>query len=342
MAPGKPDVVRISDPKRFGFWMRVFVSEHFVLLLSVGYFLLLWPLTPGLVSADNIRNIFSNMLPLLLVALGQTFVLITGGIDLSVTSIIAIASVAGGSVMSADRGLLASSRWAAPAGVITMLAIGLLCGGLNGAAVTRFHMPPFMVTLASMMFLSGFSIWFTRSRNIRNLPREFNQIGKGSILSVPIGLLVAVAVCLVAHFLLSRTLFGHWLYAVGRNWKASVVSGVPVWQTVVAAYSLSGICAAAASILYTGRLETASPVLGQRIFLDVIAAAVIGGSSLFGGKGKVSWTVSGTLFITLIDNTLNLQGLSNFMILLVKGVVILIAALLDMLRNRMLVRAWPT
>lgn len=322
--------------KHESFWARLLLSEYFVLLLSIGYFLILWPVTPGLVSGENLRNISSSMLPLLLVAIGQTFVLISGGIDLSVTSIVALSSVVGAIVMNADNGLLASSSLAAPAGVLAMLLVGMLLGLLNGAAVTRFHMPPFIVTLAVMMFFSGFSVWLTKSQNIRNLPDEFNAIGKGTWLFVPNALLVAAGVAVVAHIVLSWTLFGRWLYATGSNLKASIVSGVPVRQTILLAYVVSGVCAAIASILYTGRLETGSPVLGQRIFLDVIAAAVIGGNSLFGGKGKIAWTLFGVLFVTLLDNTLNLLGLSNFMILLVKGVVILFAALLDTVRNRVL------
>jgi ribose transport system permease protein len=191
-------------------------------------------------------------------------------------------------------------------------------------------MPPFIVTLTTMMFFAGFAIWLTQSRNIDGLPRSFIAIGNGLGGSVAVTFGVAVA----AHFALTRTLLGRWWYAVGRNARTALVSGVPVRRTLVAAYVASGFCAAAAAILYTGRLETGSPVLGQRILLDVIGATAIGGTSLFGGKGKVLWTVFGVLFMTLVDNSLNLLGLSNFTVLMVKGGVILAAALLDAARNR--------
>lgn len=321
------------------FWARVLVSEYLVLYLCVAYVLILWPFVPDLVSGENLGNVVSNMLPLLVVAIGQTFVLIAGGIDLSVTSIVALSSVLGASVMTADGGLLAGSALAAPAGILAMVLVGLSLGLLNGVAVTKFEMPPFIVTLTAMMFSSGFAIWLTQSRNIFNLPPAFNAIGTGASFSIPNALILTAALGAVAHLALSRTLFGRWLYAIGTNAKACVVAGVPVDRTIILAYVVSALCAALASILYTGRLETGSPVLGQRIFLDVIGAAVIGGTSLFGGKGKILWTVFGVLFITLLDNSLNLLGLSYFVISIVKGGVILSAALVDRARTRLAGRA---
>jgi ribose transport system permease protein len=313
-----------------------FVSEYSVFYLTILYFLALAAFTPGLASAENAANIFSNLLPLLIVALGETVVLITGGIDLSVTSTIALSSVIGAMVMSGDQGWLGGSRWAAPAAVVAMLLAGAVVGLLNGAAITLLRMPAFIVTLTTMMFASGLAIWLTGSKTIYNLPPSFNAIGKGSLFIVPYALVVAVLVALALHVTLTQTLVGRWLYATGHNAKAAEISGVPVGRTARLAYLISGLCAAVASILYTGRIETGSPVLGQRILLDVIGAAVIGGTSLFGGKGKVIWTASGVLFITLIDNSLNMLGLSYFFIIMVKGAVILLAALLDAWRNRLL------
>jgi ribose/xylose/arabinose/galactoside ABC-type transport system permease subunit len=317
-------------------WKRLLFSEYLVLYLSIVYFLAVWPFRPDLASPTNIRNIFSNMLPLLAVAIGETFVLITAGIDLSVTSIIALASMFGALVMTADNGLLGGSSLAVPVGIVTMLLTGAAVGTLNGTAISRFHMPPFIVTLTSMMFLSGFSIWLTKSEKVSNLPRGFVVLGEGSIAFIPYALIITVALGVVGHVILRGTVLGRWLYAVGHNVRAAAISGVPVRMTVTLAYVISGVCAAVASILYTARLETGDPVLGQRILLDIIGATVIGGTSLFGGKGKVLWTVFGVLFITVIDNSLNMLGLSHFTIMIVKGSVILFAALIDAVRNRLL------
>lgn len=319
-------------------WKRVVTSEYWVLYLCLIYFVVMCVVAPGVASPENFGNIFSNMLPLLIVAVGQTIVLISGGIDLSATSIIALASVVGASVMTGDGGLLAGSALAVPAGILAMLLTGALVGLLNGAAITRLQMPPFIVTLTTMIFFSGFAVWLTQSRPIYNLPESFVLIGKGTFFFVPYALAVALLVVALAHVALSRTLFGRWLYAAGANARTALVSGVPVNRAVTTAYVASGVCAAAAAMLYTGRLETGSPVLGQRILLDVIGAAVVGGTSLFGGKGKVMWTVFGVLFITLIDNSLNMldQPPSYFVIMMLKGTVILLAALLDTMRARFL------
>jgi ribose/xylose/arabinose/galactoside ABC-type transport system permease subunit len=191
-------------------------------------------------------------------------------------------------------------------------------------------MPAFMVTLTSMMFLSGLAIWITQSRNLYHLPDGFVMLGSRLVPA----LLLAALVFGFLQLLLARSLLGRWLYAVGQNSQAAEIAGVPIRGVTIAANCASGLLAAVGSILYTGRLETASPVHGQRILLDVIGAAVLGGTSLFGGKGKLLWTLHGVLFLGLLDNGLNLVGLSHFTIMIIKGVVIVLAAALDVARTR--------
>ena len=309
---------------------RLIGSEYLVLFLSVVYFAALTPFTPGFTTPGNLTNLLATLLPLFLVAMGQTLVLIAGGIDLSVTSIMALASVAGAAVMNSERGWLAGSPFAAPAGLAAMLLIGAAVGWLNGLAITRLRMPPFMVTLTAMMFFSGLAIWLTRSRNINHLPAAFNAIGGRTWMT----LLLTAALAVAVQAMLSRSLWGRWLYAVGHNAKASLISGVPVKGVIVSTYILSGVFAALGAVVYTGQAETGSPVLGQRILLDIIGATVIGGTSLFGGKGKVVWTLCGVVFIKLLDNSLNLLDLSYFSIMMVKGGVILLAAVMDSMRNK--------
>jgi ribose/xylose/arabinose/galactoside ABC-type transport system permease subunit len=183
-----------------------------------------------------------------------------------------------------------------------------------------------------MTFISGLAVWLTQSRNIGPLPSGFNALG-GRLPGVAA---IAAAAGLAAHLLLSRTLLGRWLYAVGHNARAAHVSGVPVTFVLILAYLLSGMLAGLASVIYTAQTETGSPILGQRLLLDVVAATVIGGTSLFGGRGRIHWTLLGVVFFKLIDNTLNLLDLSHFTIMMVKGGLILAAALLDTLRNKVL------
>jgi ribose/xylose/arabinose/galactoside ABC-type transport system permease subunit len=319
------------EPRTTNLLVRLFQSEYLILALCAAYFAALAPFTPGFASAGNLANILSAMLPLLVVATGQTLVLITAGIDLSVTSIIALASVVGAMVINADTGLLAGSAAATPVGVLVMLALGATIGLLNGAAITLFRMPPFIVTLTGMMFFSGFAIWLTQSKSIASLPGSFIALGKNVWLAGGIAAVVALA----GHLLLTRTLLGRWFYAVGHNPKAALVSGVPVNRTLLLAYVACGLCAGVAAVLITGRLETGSPVHWRSNLLDVIGATVIGGTSLYGGRGKVLWTVFGVLFLTLLDNSLNLLNLSHFTIMMVKGGVILAAAVLDAVRSRL-------
>ena len=309
-------------------------SEYLVLLLCGVYFAAFAPFVDGFASTENTFNILAAMLPLLVIATGQTLVLISSGIDLSVTSIIALASVVGAMLITSDGGALAGTAAATQMGIMVMLAVGGTIGLLNGSLVSLLRMPPFIVTLTAMMFFSGLAIWLTKSKSIYNLPASFLTLGKETWMTA----LIAALVVVVAHLALVRTLFGRWLYAVGHNAKAALISGVPVNRVLVLTYVASGLCAGIAAVLITGRLETGSPVHWRNNLLDVIGATVIGGTSLYGGKGKVLWTVFGVLFLTLIDNSLNLLSLSFFTIMMVKGGVILLAALLDTVRNKLLAK----
>jgi ribose/xylose/arabinose/galactoside ABC-type transport system permease subunit len=334
-------------------WRHLLFSEYFVLYLSVVYFLILWPIIPDIASPDNLGNLLSNMGPLLCVAIGQTFVLLVAGIDLSQGAVIGLASVIGtmfmttsmdpnvfsaspfwGSFLGPHGSPLSSSPWAVPLGILAMLLAGSLVGLVNGFAVTRLRMPPFMVTLVSMIFFDAFSIWLTKSETILFLPASFTNLGNGSFLFLQYAVLIAAVLALLAHLLLSKTVFGRNLYAIGTNLKTSIISGVPTRRTIILAYVISGFCAALGSVLYSARLQTGDPTLGDNVLLDVIGATVIGGTSLFGGKGKVIWTIFGVLFFVLLDNSLNLLSLSFYTVTAVKGAFIVLAALLNVIRVR--------
>jgi len=350
---------------------RVLLSDSFVLFLAVAYFLVLWVFVPRLGSARNLSNLSSNIWPLFVLVIGQMFVLIIGGIDLSQTSIMAIASVCGallmtsgldpalfarnplwGVLISEQGGPLAGSVAAVPIGILAMLAIGALIGLANGVAVAKCRMPPFMVTLVSMFFFSGLAIFITRSENVTNLPAGFLAIGQSYIGHVPAGrssvglmpysFFAGVALASIAWFVLGRTIAGRWFYAVGMNRRAAAVSGVPTDRVIVFAYTISGFCAALGSVLYSSRLGAGRPTLGANVLLDVIGAAVIGGISLYGGKGKVRWAFYGVLFFVVLDSSLYMLNLRFYTVNIVKGVVILMAALLDVLRNRARMDRTPT
>lgn len=360
-----------------GFGRRLLISEYFVLYLTITYFIVLAFFVPDLISARNISNQLSNVWPLLVVSIGQTFVILIAGIDLSLGAIMGFVSVAGaavmataadklllrgsplwGSVIDEDGGLLAGEPFAVPVAIALMLLVGTLIGAFNGIAVARLKMPPFMVTLVSLMFFASAAIWLTQSQNIINLPDAFTRLGAGDIVSFYFGeklepqikrrdvlpfitypMLIALAVAVAAHLILKHTIFGRHIYAIGTNPRAAEISGVPVKRVITLVFAFAGFCAAVAAVLYTARLEGGRPTIGAGVvLLDIIGATVIGGTSLAGGKGKVAWTFVGVVFFVLLSNTLNYMRLSAFHIDVVKGAIILAAAFFNVMRTRLLAR----
>ncbi len=373
-ADASPKTIPRKTPSVFGAIRRLLVSDYFILYLTIIFFVVASYFFPTLSSPGNISNQFQNMWPLLAVAIGQTFVLILGGIDLSVGATMGITSVIGaiimaetldpaffdksplwGTLMTEAGGVLHGSSWAVPIGIISMLLAGTLIGFLNGYAITRFNLAPFMVTLVTSTFFAAFALWLTQSRNISGLPEAFTNLGKGDIISIYLGpkltpniprrdllplinypFMIAVGLAIVAQFILSRTVFGRRMFSIGTNRRTSAISGIPNQRIIILVYMFSGFCAAVASILYSARLLFGLPSLGGgNLLLDVIGAAVIGGTSLFGGKGSIRGTFFGVAFFVLLLNILNAMRLSPFIIDAVKGLFILIAALLDITRTRL-------
>lgn len=310
--------------------MPLLRSQHFTLVLCLVYFAIVAPFTPGFATVGNLRTILAYLLPLLVVSVGLTLVLVIGGIDLSVTSTIALASVFGGRIMSGEEGWLAGQSWAVPLAALAMILTGAMLGAVNGWAVAICRIPPFIATLTTLMFVSGLAIWFTQSRKIGGLPASFLVLGQN--LWIAVGLAGTASV--VAHLGLTRTVYGRWLRAVGHNPRTAEVSGVPVRRVMFGTYVACGLLAGVSAILFTAVLETGNPEMARDNLLDVVGAVVLGGTSLFGGRGSVAGTWYGVLFLALLDNSLNLLGLTFHTILVVKGGVILAAALLDSARHR--------
>jgi ribose/xylose/arabinose/galactoside ABC-type transport system permease subunit len=333
---------------------RLLMSEFFILYVCLFFFVVLIPFIPVIATPYNLSNLFSNIWPLFAVAIGQTFVLIIAGIDLSQGAVISLASVVGaaliatkvdpnvfaqspiwGKLLFEDGALLAHTPLGVPVALLAMLLIGALIGLINGVIIAYARIPAFMVTLVTNMFFGAFAIYLVKSENIISLPGGYTAIGaEMGLLSYP--LLITVVLAVAAQFILSRTMFGRWLYAIGTNIRAALVSGVPTQRAIVLTYVFSGFCAAVASILYSSRMEMGRPTLGAPLLLDIIGGAVIGGSSLAGGKGKIIWTFFGVIFLSLLGNALSLLNVPFFWIEIVKGSVILLAALLDVARVRML------
>jgi ribose transport system permease protein len=280
-------------------------------------------LSPNFLSLNNILNILRQVSINALIAFGMTFVILTGGIDLSVGSMLALAS-------ALTAGMLAS-------GVDPILAIllGLLAGGLmgafNGLIITKGKVAPFIATLATMTIFRGITLVYTDGRPITGLSDSvtITMIGRGYFFGIPVPVILMLISYLILYLILKKTTFGRKTYAIGGNEEASILSGIKVDRVKIWIYSLTGMLSALAGIILTSRLNSAQPTAGVTYELDAIAAVVLGGTSLAGGRGWIFGTLIGALIIGVLNNGLNLLDVSSFFQQVVKGGVILLAVLLD-------------
>ncbi len=313
--------------------IQLFLRDYPVVWLSLGLGLLVVPVRPEILSPLNLETLALAIALLLVLSLGQSFVLITAGIDLSLPAIMSLASVVGASYLAGNSDLTGTPLSILTA-IVAMLLVGLAIGFLHGFSVAYLRMPAFLVTLASLMWVGGIAVWYTESVRIP-VPEGFIQVWYGRLLGIPVPLWTVAILAVLAHFILSNTVMGRRLYAVGHGLQTALVSGVPIGRTIVFAYMTSGLCASIAAVFYTARLHTGSPELVENeVLLDCIGAAVIGGTSLFGGKGKVIGILMGVVFIALVGNCLNMLGLRYWHVIMIKGGVILLAAVLDAFQRR--------
>ena len=286
----------------------------------------LWVLTPHFLTVSNLLNIAQQTSINAIVAAGMTFVIISGGIDLSVGSIVALAGVALGAMLQTGYPL--------PVALAAALAAGTACGMLNGALVSVGGLPPFIATLGMMSAARGTALVFTEGRPISGFDDGFRTLATGSIGFVPAPVVVMILVYVMAHLVLTRTTFGRYVYAIGGNEEATRLSGVAVRFHKTLIYGTSGLVSAVAAIVLTARLNSAQPIAGTMYELDAIAATVIGGTSLMGGQGTLAGTLVGALIMGVLRNGLNLLGVSSFLQQIVIGVVIVSAVLVDTFLKR--------
>jgi ribose transport system permease protein len=254
-------------------------------------------------------------------ALGMTMVIISGGIDLSVGSVLAIAGIALGQALEAGV--------PAPAAIALALAVGVACGLVNGMLVSFGRLPPFIATLGMMSVARGGALMLAEGRPISGFSEGFRALATERVLMVPAPVVITAVVYVVAHFVLAYTVFGRATYAIGGNEEAARLSGVRVRFHKTAIYGVAGLMSATAAVILTARLNSAQPTAGTMYELDAIAATVIGGTSLSGGDGGVGGTLIGALIMGVLRNGLNLLGVSSFLQQVVIGLVIVFAVLLD-------------
>ena len=300
--------------------LRDRLSNYAIFLALALEFAVLASATDSFLTAGNLSNVLRQNAFTAILAAGMTFVIITGGIDLSVGSVVGLSGVVCAGLLSHGVGLGLSLPAA--------LALGLGIGFVNGLATTKLKVPAFIVTLAMMQVARGGALKYTDARTITSLPAVFSALAGGWA--------TAIAVCAVfglSWLVLIRTPFGRHVYAVGGNAEAARLSGIRVERVQLVVYSVCGTCAGLAGILVASRLNAGYPRAGEFYELDAIAAVVVGGTSLFGGRGSIWGTLAGAFFIGVLNNGLNLFRVSTYDQLILKGVVLLAAASLDRWRS---------
>lgn len=297
-----------------------------------------WPL---FLAGDNLLNVANQIAVIAIIAIGMTLVIVAGGIDLSVGSLIALAAVI------ATR-LIRDAGGGESAGTLVLIAASLaaiaLCGGvglLSGWVVTGFGVPPFIATLAMMLVASGLAFITAEGQSIYQVPDAFVGLGRGAWLGVPNAVWLMAGLYLAAHVVMTRSVFGRHVYAVGGNAEAARLSGVPVRRIRTITYIVSASLAGLGGVVMASQLKSGAPTYGQMYELYVIAAVVVGGTSLTGGRGRVLGTLVGALIIAVIRNGMNLTGVESYAQMVVLGLVILAAVLLDTIRHRGW-RAWDS
>lgn len=280
-------------------------------------------MNPGFIARANLFNLLRQVSTNALIAFGMTFVIITGGIDLSVGSTLALTSaLMAGLIASGTDPLLA---------MLLSLVLGLVLGAVNGLLITKGKMAPFIATLATMTIYRGLTLVYTDGNPITGIGESFifKYVGRGYLFGIPFPILLMLISFVALYIILHKTTFGRKTFAIGGNEKASFIAGIKNDRIKIGVYAISGLMASLAGIIITSRLNSAQPTAGQAYEMDAIASVVLGGTSLSGGRGRIMGTLIGALIIGTLNNGMNLLGVSSFYQQVVKGIVIIIAVLLD-------------
>lgn len=286
----------------------------------------LWILSPFFLTVSNMLNIAQQTSINAIIAVGMTFVIITAGIDLSVGSILAFSGVVLASVLQTGVPV--------PIAILVGLIVGLLCGLVNGLLITYGSLPPFISTLGMMSVARGAALLYTHGRPISGFSANFRFLATGKIFFIPAPVFIMILIYIIAHFVLTRTRFGRYVFAIGGNEEATVLSGINVKFNKAMAYGMCGMLSGLAAVILTARLNSAQPIAGIMYELDAIAATVIGGTSLMGGEGTVVGTIIGAFIMGVLRNGLNILGVSSFIQQIAIGSVIIIAVLVDVALKR--------
>jgi erythritol transport system permease protein len=320
--------------------LRTFVA----LLLVLAYFSVM---APNFLSAANAVIVSKHVALNAFLAIGMTFVIITGGIDLSVGSIVGLcAMVAGWLVLNGVDLGIGYTVWFNTLEIVGItLGVGIGVGLINGLLITRLNVAPFIATLGTLYIARGAALLSSDGRTFPNLAgseefgtASFPFIGSGNLLGLPVMIWLLIAVALGAHYISRRTPLGRHIYAVGGNERGAALSGVKVGRIKLFVYAFSGFCAALVGIIIASQLQAAHPATGETFELNAIAAAVLGGTSMSGGRGRIFGTIIGAFVIGILSDGLIMMGVSSFWQTVIKGVVIVLAVVVDQAQSRLQAR----
>lgn len=328
----------VTKPAETAFNWGEFIRKYLIVGILVGLIILVGALTGGkTLQLQNLLNIIVQVAPIGIMACGMTFVIIALGIDLSVGSIVAVAAVVSASLVQlpdANPKMYPGLLLPAIVGIVAGMAVGTAGGAINGFLIAKFKIAPFIATLGMMTAARGIALLYTETRPVSRLDPNYNFIGQGSLLGIPVPIIIFLAVAIATHVLLNYTRFGRHTYAIGGNEQAAKVSGINVAMVKFRIYTLSGFFAGIAGMILAARVGSGNPALGTGIELDAITATVIGGTSFAGGIGTAWGTVVGALIIGVINNGMDLMGVQPYMQLIVKGIIIVVAIIIDERKNR--------
>ncbi|MDD5017449.1 MAG: ABC transporter permease [Eubacteriales bacterium] len=302
-------------------------KQYVVLFILILMVVVLSIVKPIFLNTENVANVMRQVSINMVLAMGMTFVILTGGIDLSVGAIVATAGIICGGAMKMGMTI--------PTAIILGILTGVIFGAINGIVIVGFKLPPFIMTMAMMQMARGVGYLLTNGNPITTFPDAFIEISKGGIGGIiyyPI--LIMTGVAIISSVLLNLTKWGRYIYAVGGNVEAARVSGININLVTSLVYTYSGLMSGIAAVLLVSRVNAAQPQAGVSYELDAIAAAIIGGTSFSGGIGKIFGTVLGVFLVGIINNGLNLLGINIYWQMIAKGFVIMLAVIIDTMTNK--------
>ena len=307
--------------------VREFLKRFLPYASLIGLFIFLSVASPYFLTVNNLSSVIRQTTVIVIMAVGMTVVIASGGIDLSVGSIVGLSGVCGA--------MLIAEGLPTPVALIGAVLVGMACGLANGSVIMALKIPAFIATLGTLGIYRGLTLIITGGIPVANLKRSFGVLATGNLLGViPVPLLFVVGVAALVHFILKYTRLGRYSYAIGSNLEAARCSGIPVGRYTLIIYALGGALTGLAGMIEAARLVTGQPTAGDGYELRVIAAVVIGGGSLSGGQGSVLGTIVGAFIMGLLNNGCNLMGISPFVQQIIIGAVIVLAVTFDEFQRR--------